>query len=100
MHHNPITPAAAGADSPSTLSPLAAHLKQTCLGWPAYGLPFSIALDSALSHLDRGATITPISPTAYRVQALPHAAGYRVTMGRCACDAAAAHLVVAQGSGS
>jgi len=103
-------PALAGADllcpsSPLDLPALAAHLKQQCIGWPAYGLPFCYALDRALAHLERGAVLTRISPTAYHVRALPHAAGYRVTLGRCSCDhpgpwcyhRALLHLLIAGG---
>ena len=86
------TPDHAGAAStcpPSApdLPALAAHLKQTCIGWPAYGLPFCYALDRALAHVERGAVLRRISPTAYHVQALPHAMPYRVTLGRCPCKA-------------
>lgn len=110
LYQEQSTPAQAGADSscpldPPSLTPLVVHLKQTCIGWPAYGLPFCYALDRALDHLDRGATLTRISPTAYHVKALPHAMPYRVTLGRCPCapvgswcwHRALIHLLIAGG---
>lgn len=102
------TPVVTGADSPCSspldLSPLVAHLKQTCLGWPAYGIPFCLALDRALVQLERGATYQRISPTRYRVtSAAPGDPGHAVSLGSCPCHApgpwcwrrALVHLVAA-----
>lgn len=116
MQHNPSTPAQAGADSTCPPAPappdwpaLAAHLKQTCLDWPDYGLPFCRALDSALARLESGATWQRISPTHYRVwSAAPGDPGYSVSLGSCRCPLvdpwcyhrALVHLVIALPEGS
>lgn len=103
------TPAQAGADSPCPAAPpdfptLAAHLKHTCLDWPEYGLPFCRALDSALAHLESGATYQRISPTQYRIwSAAPGDPALAVSLGSCPCKApgpwcyhrALAHLLAA-----
>lgn len=75
-------------DSRPDIAALAAHLKQTCLDWPDYGLPFAAALDRALAQLERGATYQRISPTHYRItSAAPGDPGLSVSLGRCPCQA-------------
>lgn len=90
------------------LPALVAQLKQSCLDWPTYGLPFAAALDAALRHVECGAVIERVSFTAYYVRALPHAAPYRVTLGGCSCRYTSpwcwhrglVHLGIAQGDSS
>lgn len=64
---------------------LATRLKGECASWPTYGLPFAIALDQAVRHVERGAVYERLSPVHFRIRALPLAIPYRVSLGACAC---------------